>query len=60
MKEREDPPRPLLKMALRCPKCREGNPKPTEDGAKMYCPKCGHETPSSVTGGYPQDLGGRC
>jgi hypothetical protein len=47
MEKREDPPRPLLKMALRCPKCREGNLTPIGEGPRMVCPNCGYETPAS-------------
>ena len=47
MERRGDPPRPLLEMALRCPKCREGTLGPIGEGPRMFCPNCGYETPAA-------------
>ena len=44
MEKRKEPPRPMLKMVLRCPKCRLGTLRPVGEGSKMTCLDCGYET----------------
>jgi hypothetical protein len=45
MDKRDYSPRPLLKMALRCPNCHDATLRPIGEGSKMVCPDCGYETP---------------
>ena len=44
MKEEPKGQRPEMKLALRCPACREGNLAPTGEGSRMVCPNCGYAT----------------